>query len=83
MLGLYGSDDASIPPASVLAMREKLATGKTGSQIVMFPAAPNGFHADYRDSYRPLAASEGWKRMLAWFQRARGRLTRLDRPPSL
>ena len=68
VLGLYGSDDASIPPASVLAMREKLATGKTASQIVMFPAAPHGFHADYRDSYRPLAASEGWKRMLAWFQ---------------
>ncbi len=68
VLGLYASDDASIPMSSVLAMREKLATGKTGSQIVMFPAAPHGFHADYRDSYRPLAAAEGWKRMLGWFR---------------
>ena len=68
MLGLYGSDDTSIPQTSVLAMREKLATGKSGSQIVVFPAAPHGFHADYRDSYRPLAASEAWKRMLAWFR---------------
>jgi len=68
VLGLYGSDDEGIPPASVLAMREKLATGKSGSQIVMFPAAPHGFHADYRDSYRPLAASEAWKRMLGWFR---------------
>jgi len=68
VLGLYGSDDASIPQATVLAMREALATGKSGSQIVVFPAAPHGFHADYRDSYRPLAASEGWKRMLAWLR---------------
>jgi carboxymethylenebutenolidase len=68
VLGLYGSDDASIPQSSVLAMREKLATGKSGSQIVVFPAAPHGFHADYRDSYRPLAASEAWKRMLGWFR---------------
>ena len=68
VLGLYGSDDASIPQASVLAMREKLAIGKSGSQVVVFPAAPHGFHADYRDSYRPLAASEGWKRMLAWLR---------------
>lgn len=68
VLGLYGSDDASIPQASVLAMRANLAAGKSGSRIVVFPAAPHGFHADYRDSYRPLAASEGWNRMLAWFR---------------
>ncbi len=68
VLGLYGSDDTGIPASTVLAMREKLATGKSGSQIVMFPAAPHGFHADYRDSYRPMAASEAWKRMLAWFR---------------
>jgi carboxymethylenebutenolidase len=68
VLGLYGADDTGIPASSVLAMREKLAAGKSGSQIVMFPAAPHGFHADYRDSYRPMAASEAWKRMLAWFR---------------
>lgn len=68
VLGLYGSDDTGIPAESVLAMREKLAAGKSGSQIVMFPAAPHGFHADYRDSYRPMAAGEAWKRMLAWFR---------------
>jgi len=67
VLGLYGADDSGIPQASVLAMRANLASGKSGSQIVVFPAAPHGFHADYRDSYRPLAAAEGWKRMLAWF----------------
>jgi carboxymethylenebutenolidase len=68
VLGLYGSDDPGIPPASVLAMREKLAAAGSPSQIVVFPAAPHGFHADYRDSYRPLAASEAWRRMLGWFR---------------
>jgi carboxymethylenebutenolidase len=68
VLGLYGSDDTSIPQTTVLAMRERLAATPSGSEIIVFPAAPHGFHADYRDSYRLLAASEGWKRMLGWFR---------------
>jgi carboxymethylenebutenolidase len=68
VLGLYGSDDPGIPPSSVLAMRARLAEGTSGSEIVVFPGAPHGFHADYRDSYRELAASEGWERMLGWFR---------------
>jgi carboxymethylenebutenolidase len=68
VLGLYGSDDPGIPPASVLAMRARLAEATSGSEIVVFPGAPHGFHADYRDSFRVLAASEGWSRMHSWFR---------------
>ena len=68
VLGLYGAEDAGIPVASVFAMRKKLAEARAGSEIVVFPGAPHGFHADYRDSYRPMAAEEGWRRMLAWFR---------------
>ena len=68
VLGLYGTEDAGIPVASVFAMRKKLAQGRSASEIVLFPGAPHGFHADYRDSYRPMAADEGWRRMLAWFR---------------
>jgi carboxymethylenebutenolidase len=68
VLGLYGADDPGIPQESVLAMRAKLAAAGGASQIVVFPAAPHGFHADYRDSYRPMAAQEAWRRMLAWFR---------------
>jgi carboxymethylenebutenolidase len=67
VLGLYGTEDAGIPVASVFAMRKKLAQVHAPSEIVLFPGAPHGFHADYRDSYRPMAAEEGWRRMLAWF----------------
>lgn len=68
VLGLYGSDDPGIPQASVLAMRARLAEAPSGSEIVVFPGAPHGFHADYRDSFRALAASEAWTRMRGWFR---------------
>ena len=43
------------------------AAGKT-AEIVVYPDAPHGFHADYRPSYRKDAAEDAWKRMLAWFK---------------
>ena len=44
------------------------AAGKT-VEIVIYPDAPHGFHADYRPSYRQADAEDGWKRALAWFKR--------------
>ena len=67
LLGLYGGADPSSSPAqrSKAAARAHAA----GRQVtfVVYPDAPHGFHADYRPSYRPEAAKDGWKRMLAWF----------------
>jgi carboxymethylenebutenolidase len=68
VLGLYGSEDRGIPLESVDAMRARLASADGDSEIVVFPGAPHGFHADYRPSYRELAAAEAWRRMLAWFR---------------
>jgi carboxymethylenebutenolidase len=68
VLGLYGGQDQGIPQADVEAMRAALkAAGQTQSQIVVFPDAQHGFAADYRPSYDPTAAADGWKRMLAFF----------------
>jgi len=72
VLGLYGGQDAGIPLESVDRMRKKLHQADQASEILVFPTAPHGFHADYRDSYRSLAAREGWRRMLEWFQRHGG-----------
>ena len=44
------------------------AAGKT-VEIVVYPDAPHGFHADYRPSYRKADAEDGWARMLAWFKK--------------
>jgi carboxymethylenebutenolidase len=68
VLGLYGAEDAGIPLESVLRMRKKLAQAGSRSQILVFPGAPHGFHADYRESFRPMPAEEGWRRMLEWFR---------------
>lgn len=68
VLGLYGEKDQGISQASVEAMRAALkAAGKTTSQILVYPDAPHGFHADYRPSYVETAAKDGWTRLLAHF----------------
>ncbi len=71
VLGLYGAEDRGIPLSSVQAMRRKLGDADRESEILVFPNAPHGFHADYRSSYREMAAREGWQRLLSWFA-ARG-----------
>ena len=68
VLGLYGGQDQGIPLASVERMRQALTrAGQTHSEIVVYPDAPHGFHADYRDSYRAADAADGWRRLLAFF----------------
>jgi carboxymethylenebutenolidase len=66
MLGLYaGGDPLS---QSVPAMRDALdAAHKTGTEIIVYPDAQHGFHADYRPSYNEADAQDGWMRMLAHF----------------
>ncbi len=69
LLGLYGGQDTGIPvSAAEDAAARATAAGKT-VELKIFPDAPHGFHADYRPSYRPEAAADGWSRMLAWFKR--------------
>jgi carboxymethylenebutenolidase len=66
VLGLYGGLDPLA--ATVPAMRQALAAaGKTTSEIVVYPDAAHGFHADYRASYNAADATDGWRRMLAFF----------------
>jgi carboxymethylenebutenolidase len=68
VLGLYGADDSGIPIADVDKMRAALTAAKSPSEIVVFPGAQHGFHADYRPSYNPEAAKDGWDRLQKWFK---------------
>jgi carboxymethylenebutenolidase len=71
VLGLYGGQDQGIPLASVDRMRAALMrSGRTNSEIVVYPDAPHGFHADYRASYAEVDARDGWSRLLATFDKA-------------
>jgi carboxymethylenebutenolidase len=68
VLGLYGEADTGIPVAQVEAFKSALAAAKQPSEIVIFPGAPHGFHADYRPSYRKDAADDAWAQMGAWLK---------------
>ncbi len=69
VLGLYGGADENIPATQLDRMRNGLSAILSKSEIVVYPGAPHGFHADYRPSYREEAAEDGWKRLLEWFAR--------------
>ena len=72
VLGLYAANDQGIPVASVAQMRAALAASgnPSHSELIVYPDAGHGFHADYRDSYNAADARDGWGRLTAWFQSA-------------
>ena len=69
VLGLYGEADTGIPVATVEAFKAALAENKKTAEFKVYPAAPHGFHADYRPSYRKDAAEDAWSQMQAWFKK--------------
>jgi carboxymethylenebutenolidase len=67
VLGLYGGKDDHIAQTDIEKMRTILKSGKSGSEIDVYPDAEHGFHADYRPSYNEKDAKDGWFKLLAWF----------------
>jgi carboxymethylenebutenolidase len=72
VLGLYGGIDTGIPLETVEKMEMALKQGSAAarlSEIQIYDNAPHAFHADYRPSFSKAEAEDGWRRMLAWFDR--------------
>lgn len=69
VLGLYGGKDRGIPLDTVEKMREALKAAASKSEIIVYPDADHGFHADYRPSYNKEAAEDGWKKLREWFKK--------------
>jgi carboxymethylenebutenolidase len=69
LLGLYGGQDAGIPVDQVRQAEAKAKAAHEIIEIVIYPDAPHGFHADYRPSYRQADAEDAWNRTLGWFRR--------------
>jgi carboxymethylenebutenolidase len=69
VLGLYGGQDPANPPDVVHEAEAKARAAGKVVEIVIYPDAPHGFHADYRPSYRKADAEDAWARTLAWFKR--------------
>ncbi len=68
VLGLYAELDTGIKAPAVDRMQAGLVKSGSGSQLVVFPGVGHGFHADYRPSYDPAAATYGWKLAHDWFR---------------
>lgn len=69
VLGLYAGKDGGIPLDTVEKMREALKKAKVPAEIVVYPEAQHGFHADYRPSYNDADAKDGWNKLQAWFKK--------------
>ncbi len=68
VIGLYGGLDTGIPQDAVQRMQDELKKGKSGSEIVVFPNAQHGFHADYRPSYNKQSSDDAWAKLQTWFK---------------
>ena len=69
VIGFYGGLDTGIPLDGVQRMQDELKKGKSKSEIIVFPNAKHGFHADYRESYNKQASEDAWTKLLAWFKK--------------
>ncbi len=69
VLGLYGAADTGIPLASVDKFTKAADAAKKTIEFRVYPDAPHGFHADFRPTYRPAAASDAWQMAAAWFRK--------------
>jgi carboxymethylenebutenolidase len=69
VLGLYGEADQGIPVTQVKDFEGKLKPAGKNVEFKIYPAAPHGFHADYRPSYREDTARDAWTQMTNWFKK--------------
>jgi carboxymethylenebutenolidase len=69
-LGLFGGKDQSPKPEDAQKLGELLKqNGNKNVEIVVYPDASHGFHADYRPSYNKADAEDAWKRCTGWFEK--------------
>lgn len=68
-LGLFGEEDTNPRPEDVRKFETLLKQHNQHVEVVIYPHAGHAFHADYRQSYRPEAAKDGWARCVGWFKR--------------
>lgn len=68
ILCLFGGKDASIPPADVSAIRERLAKLPIPGEAHVYPEAGHAFFNDDRTNYVAAAAQESWQRTLRFLR---------------
>jgi carboxymethylenebutenolidase len=70
LLGLFGESDVNPSPEHVAQLEAALKKYHKECEFKSYPPdAGHGFFADYRPSYRPEAAVDGWQRIFNFFSR--------------
>ncbi len=69
VIGFYGGLDTGITQDHVRRMQDELKKGKSKSEIIVYPNAKHGFHADYRESYNAEASKDAWAKLQDWFRK--------------
>ena len=70
VLGLYGAADPGIPAEDVKRFEADLKKHNPAVEFILYPDAPHAFFSDDRPQiYRKEAAEDGWRRLLAFFEK--------------
>jgi carboxymethylenebutenolidase len=67
LLGFFGADDKSIPPAAVHEMESALKAQGKSVEIHIYDGAGHAFANPSGTGYRPAAAEDAWKRTVGFF----------------
>ncbi|QBD76353.1 dienelactone hydrolase family protein [Ktedonosporobacter rubrisoli] len=67
LLFLVGENDALIPREQRAVIATALNEAKVRHELVEYSGAPHGFFCDERESYEPVAAADGWRRLQSLF----------------
>ena len=72
LLGIFGKDDRRPSPEHVAKMEAELTRLGKVHELVSFDGAGHSIFAIDRADYRPLVATEGWKKIFAWYEKYLG-----------
>ena len=69
LLALFGEEDPNPPPEHAVRLKEELDKNSKTYELRMYSDAGHAFFADYRPSYRPVAAQDMWHRVLVFYEK--------------
>lgn len=69
VLGNYAGADMAIKESDINLLKEAMTKYGKVFDIKVYPGAPHAFFNDTRESYRPEAAKDAWKRTLGFFNK--------------
>jgi carboxymethylenebutenolidase len=69
LFGLFGEEDPNPSPEHAEKLKAELDKHNKAYEMRIYPKAGHAFFADYRDSYRPVAAQDMWHRVLTFYDK--------------